>query len=55
MSIFTKKKEYSIITNMKVVNAVQDFAEKHCPEGSEGDTHAHGCLLRDAHRVSLTF
>ena len=30
MSIFTKKREYSIITNMKVVSAVRDFADKHC-------------------------
>ena len=55
MSIFTKKKEYRIITNMKVVNAVQDFAEKHCAEGCEVDTHIHGCLLEDNNLVTIAF
>ena len=55
MSIFTKKREYSIITNMKVMNAVQDFAEKHCAEGYEVDTHVHGCLLEENNLVTVTF
>ena len=55
MNIFTKKREYSIITNMKVVNAVRDFAEKHCAEGYEVDAHVHGCLLEDNNLVTITF
>ena len=55
MSIFTKKREYSIITNMKVVSAVRDFADKHCAEGCEVDTHVHGCLLEDNNLVTITF
>ena len=55
MNIFTKKREYSIITNMKVMNAVKDFAEKHCAEGYEVDTHVHGCLLENNNLVTITF
>ena len=55
MNIFTKKREYSIITNMKVVSAVRDFADKHCAEGCEVDTHVHGCLLEDNNLVTITF
>lgn len=55
MSIFTKKREYSIITNMKVVSAVRDFADKHCAEGYEVDAHVHGCLLEDNNLVTITF
>ena len=55
MSIFTKKREYSIVTNMKVVSAVRDFADKHCAEGCEVDTHVHGCLLEDNNLVTITF
>ena len=55
MSILTKKREYSIVTNMKVVSAVRDFADKHCAEGCEVDTHVHGCLLEDNNLVTITF
>ena len=55
MSIFTKKREYSIVTNMKTVNAVREFADKHCAEGYEVDTHVHGCLLEENNLVTVTF
>ena len=55
MSIFTKKREYSIITNVKVASVVRDFADKHCAEGCEVDTHVHGCLLEDNNLVTITF
>ena len=55
MSIFTKNRVYRIITNMKVVSAVRDFADKHCTEGYEVDIHVHGCLLEDNNLVTVTF
>ena len=55
MSMFNKKKEYSIVTNMAVNAVVRDFAEKHCADECEVDTHVHGCLLEDDNLVTITF
>ena len=55
MSLFTKKREYNIVTNMKVVNVVQEFVDAHCADGYEVDTYVHGCLLDDDNLVTITF
>ena len=42
MSIFNNKKEYIIVTNMALNEAVRFFAEKHCADGCEMEVHADG-------------
>ena len=55
MSIFNNKKEYIIVTNMALNEAVRGFAEKHCAEGCEIEVHAHGCLLDEDNLVEVKF
>ena len=55
MSIFNNKKEYIIVTNMALNEAVRDFAEKHCADGCEIEVHAHGCLLDEDNLVEVKF
>ena len=55
MSIFNNKKEYIIVTNMALNEAVRGFAEKHCPDGCEIEVHAHGCLLDEDNLVEVKF
>ena len=33
MSIFNKKKEYTIVTNMALHEAARGFADMHCADG----------------------
>ena len=55
MSIFNNKKEYIIVTNMVLNEAVRGFAEKHCADGCEIEVHAHGCLLDEDNLVEVKF
>ena len=55
MSIFNNKKEYTIVTNMTLNEAVRGFAEKHCADGCEIEVHAHGCLLDEDNLVEVKF
>ena len=55
MSIFNNKKEYIIVTNMALNEAVRGFAEKHCTDGCEIEVHAHGCLLDEDNLVEVKF
>ena len=55
MSIFNNKKEYIIVTNMALNEAVRGFAEKHCADGCEIEIHAHGCLLDEDNLVEVKF
>ena len=55
MSVFNNKKEYIIVTNMTLNEAVRGFAEKHCADGCEIEVHAHGCLLDEDNLVEVKF
>lgn len=55
MSIFNKKKEYVIVTNMETNRDVQEFVNQICEDECELDVHVHGHLLDDGNLVTIVF
>lgn len=55
MSIFNKKHEYVIVTDMGPNRDVQEFVKKLCGDECELDVHVHGYLLKGNNLVTITF